>query len=118
LRRNPDLKWRQSPTSLAELTVKQANILASAARLVKPGGRLVYATCSLLDEENRAIVDAFVAAHGDFEIEPVTEILAKQGVTLGAGSDAGGMLELWTHRSGTDGFFAAVLKRREAAAAA
>jgi 16S rRNA (cytosine967-C5)-methyltransferase len=63
LRRNPDLKWRQSPEALAELTVKQAAILASAARLVKPGGRLVYATCSLLPEENEAIVAAFLAAN-------------------------------------------------------
>ncbi len=61
LRRNPDLKWRQSPQSVDELRVKQAAILASASRLVKPGGRLVYATCSLLQSENEAIADAFSA---------------------------------------------------------
>jgi 16S rRNA (cytosine967-C5)-methyltransferase len=66
LRRNPDLKWRQSPQSVAELTVKQAAILAAAARLLRPGGRLVYATCSILAEENEDIVDAFLAAHAEF----------------------------------------------------
>ena len=62
LRRNPDLKWRQTPADVAELAAKQARILAAAATLVKPGGRLVYATCSVLPEENDAIVDAFLAA--------------------------------------------------------
>ena len=62
LRRNPDLKFRQSPQSVAELVVKQAAILRAAARLLKPGGRLVYATCSLLAEENQDIVAAFLAA--------------------------------------------------------
>ena len=67
LRRNPDLKWRQTPQALEEMTVKQAAILASAARLLKPGGRLVYATCSILPQENEAIAEAFSAAHADFE---------------------------------------------------
>ena len=62
LRRNPDLKWRQPESALAELAAKQQSILAAAATLVKPGGRLVYATCSVLPEENEAIVDAFLAA--------------------------------------------------------
>jgi 16S rRNA (cytosine967-C5)-methyltransferase len=115
LRRNPDLKWRQSLASVAELAAKQASILASASRLVKPGGRLVYATCSLLGEENQAIVDAFVATHADFELESATEILTQQGVKLGKSVDANAMLELWPHRTGTDGFFAAVLRRRAAA---
>ncbi|REM33846.1 SAM-dependent methyltransferase, partial [Mycobacterium tuberculosis] len=66
LRRNPDLKWRQSPKSVEELTVKQAAILQSAARLVKSGGRLVYATCSVLPEENEAIAEAFSTANPDF----------------------------------------------------
>jgi 16S rRNA (cytosine967-C5)-methyltransferase len=116
LRRNPDLKWRQTPETVAELTAKQAAILVAAARLVKPGGRLVYATCSLLDEENQAIVDAFVGAHAEFEIESATEILARQGVAFGSSVDARGSLELWPHRTGTDGFFAAVLRRRAAPA--
>ena len=66
LRRNPDLKWRQSPQAVVELGVKQRAILDSAARLLKPGGRLVYATCSLLRDENEAVAAAFSAAHADF----------------------------------------------------
>ena len=67
LRRNPDLKWRQGPQAVQELAAKQARILEAAARLVKAGGRLVYATCSLLREENEAIADSFAAAHPEFE---------------------------------------------------
>jgi 16S rRNA (cytosine967-C5)-methyltransferase len=66
LRRNPDLKWRQSPKSVQELVAKQTAILQSAARLLKPGGRLVYATCSVLPQENEAIAEAFTAANPDF----------------------------------------------------
>ena len=68
LRRNPDLKWRQNPKAIEELTAKQTAILQSAARLVKPGGRLVYATCSILREENEAIAEAFSAANPDFTL--------------------------------------------------
>ncbi|HTJ94619.1 MAG TPA: RsmB/NOP family class I SAM-dependent RNA methyltransferase, partial [Pararobbsia sp.] len=107
LRRNPDLKWRQSPASLDELTPKQASILANAARLVKPGGRLVYATCSILEVENEAIVSAFLEAHPDFAIVPVSKVLADQKIAL----DMGDYLSLWPHVHGTDGFFAAVLER-------
>jgi 16S rRNA (cytosine967-C5)-methyltransferase len=108
LRRNPDLKWRQSPESVAELTVKQAAILASAARLLKGGGRLVYATCSLLPEENAEIVDAFLAAHPNFVRRPAAEVLASQGITLEL---PGPDLQLLPHVHGTDGFYAAVLER-------
>jgi 16S rRNA (cytosine967-C5)-methyltransferase len=113
LRRNPDLKWRQTPASVAELAVKQAAILASAARLVKPGGRLVYATCSLLEAENEVIARAFTAEHGvDFEAVPVLAALEKSHV---GGADSlvrGDFLRLWPHRHGTDGFFAAMWTRR------
>jgi 16S rRNA (cytosine967-C5)-methyltransferase len=108
LRRNPDLKWRQSPDSVAELVVKQAAILAAAASLLKPGGRLVYATCSLLPEENAQIVDAFLAAHPAFVRRPATDVLAAQGIALEL---AGPDLQLLPHVHGTDGFFAAVLER-------
>jgi 16S rRNA (cytosine967-C5)-methyltransferase len=107
LRRNPDLKWRQSATSVRELTAKQGAILAAAARLVKRGGRLVYATCSLLAEENDVIADAFLAAHPDFAPEGVGEILRAQQIPL----DTGPRLELWPDLQGTDGFFAAVFTR-------
>jgi len=108
LRRNPDLKWRQTPDSVVELTAKQASILAAAAKLLKPGGRLVYATCSLLPEENAAIVDAFLAGHDGFARQSAGELLAAQGLAVPL---AGGDLQLWPHRHHTDGFYAAVLER-------
>ena len=109
LRRNPDLKFRQSVASVAELTRKQAAILRAAAKLLKPGGRLVYATCSLLREENEAIVEAFLA-EGGFELEPVGGLLAQQRIAL----ETGDMLKLSPATHGTDGFFAAVMTRRPA----
>lgn len=108
LRRNPDLKWRQTPASVTELTAKQAAILASASRLVKAGGRLVYATCSLLPEENEAVVTAFLAGHPDFVLVPTGSVMAEQGVDLAMGD----YLRLDPRTHGTDGFFAAVLARR------
>jgi 16S rRNA (cytosine967-C5)-methyltransferase len=113
LRRNPDLKWRQSPQSVQEMTVKQAAILQSAARLLKPGGRLVYATCSLLPQENEDIAQAFSLANSEFSPLPAAEILSNLKVdsasTLCNGGDGGGMfLRLWPHRHRTDGFFAAI----------
>ncbi len=113
LRRNPDLKWRQTPASIVELTEKQASILASASKLVKPGGRLVYATCSLLRDENHDVVNGFLATHPEFEIESATQILKQQGVIAGPKLDDNVMLELWPQRTGTDGFFAAVFKKRQ-----
>ena len=107
LRRNPDLKARQTLSGMRELTVKQRAILNSAATLVKPGGRLVYATCSLLAEENEDIIDAFLADHPDFKIIDAQEALAKQHIDI----DCGKMLSLTPLRHGTDGFFAAVLER-------
>ncbi|MDP1293827.1 16S rRNA (cytosine(967)-C(5))-methyltransferase, partial [Klebsiella variicola] len=77
LRRNPDRKWRQSPQAVAELQAKQRAILTSAARLVKPGGRLVYATRSLLDAENEAIAAEFAAAHAEFQPLDAAEALGK-----------------------------------------
>jgi 16S rRNA (cytosine967-C5)-methyltransferase len=108
LRRNPDLKSRQSEQGLAELNAKQRSILDAAASLLKPGGRLVYGTCSLLREENEAIVEAFLLAHPDFRVVPVKEVLDRVGVKL---SDAGPYLHLYPHVHHTDGFFAAVLER-------
>ena len=108
LRRNPDLKWRQSPESVEELKMKQGSILKAAASLVKPGGRLVYATCSLLDDENRNIVDAFLAAHPQFALKPASTALNEQRIAWPACD----YLQLQPHVHGTDGFFAAVLERR------
>ena len=107
LRRNPDLKWRQTEDGLAELNEKQASILNSAATLVKAGGRLVYATCSLLREENETIVEAFLAAHPEFKLVPAGEILKAQQVPL----DMADYLRLDPAQHGTDAFFAAVMER-------
>jgi 16S rRNA (cytosine967-C5)-methyltransferase len=113
LRRNPDLKWRQSPKAVKELQVKQAAILDSAARLLKPGGRLVYATCSLLAAENEGVADAFTAAHSDdFVVLPAQEALAAAHVEGAEGLVSGAYLRLWPHVHQTDGFFAAVWQRR------
>jgi 16S rRNA (cytosine967-C5)-methyltransferase len=120
LRRNPDLKWRQKPSDLAELHVKQAAILQSAARLLKPGGRLVYATCSVLPEENEAIAKAFSEANKDFtalECGPLLTQLKVEGAdSLCSGpADAPALyLRLWPHRHTTDGFFAAVWQKNAA----
>ncbi|MDQ6679435.1 MAG: RsmB/NOP family class I SAM-dependent RNA methyltransferase [Pseudomonadota bacterium] len=112
LRRNPDLKWRQSPQSIAEMRVKQAAILANAARLVKPGGRLVYATCSLLGVENEEVAAEFSAAHADFEPLPAAEALATAHVAEAGSLVSGDFMRLWPHRHRTDGFFGAVWTRR------
>ncbi|MEY4438802.1 MAG: hypothetical protein RIQ36_266 [Pseudomonadota bacterium] len=110
LRRNPDLKWRQSPKAVQELTEKQTSILASAARMVKSGGRLVYATCSVLPEENEAIAQAFSAAHPNFVPLSVAETLTELKVLNAASlcTTDGMYLRLWPHLHATDGFFAAV----------
>ena len=107
LRRNPDLKWRQSPEAVVELTQKQTGILEAAARLVKAGGRLVYATCSLLTAENEDIVTAFLAVHPEFHLLPAGGILSAQHIDLKMGN----YLRLDTAKHGTDGFFAAVMER-------
>ena len=107
LRRNPDLKFRQSLQSVAELTQKQTNILAAASKLLKNGGRLVYATCSLLHEENQGIVEAFLSTHPEFKLLPAGEVLTQQKVPL----EMGDYLQLLPQKHGTDGFFAAVMER-------
>jgi 16S rRNA (cytosine967-C5)-methyltransferase len=138
LRRNPDLKWRiekmgpghkpgspgsEALAAITEMAALQVAILRSAARLVKPGGRLVYATCSLLPEENEAVASAFNSSNPDFEPLPVARILAQ--LKAGPGpeqdaepatslySDSGQLyLRLWPHRHQTDGFFSAVWTKK------
>lgn len=107
LRRNPDLKWRQSPESINELQKKQIVILTAAAKLLKPGGRLVYATCSLLPEENQQVIERFLADHSQFSIFNCGELLAQQKINL---PDTGEFLQLSPLYHNTDGFFAAVLE--------
>lgn len=99
-RRNPDMRWRTFGPSLEELTGIQAEILERVAALVKEGGKLVYATCSLLPDENENQVETFLKNHPEFEIEPVDETLGNP------------YLRLTPHRHNTDGFFTAVLLRK------
>ena len=117
LRRNPDLKWRQDARAVEEMAVKQTAILDSAARLVKSGGRLVYATCSVLPQENEAIAQAFSDAHPDYVALSagalLTELKVAQAASLCSGGEDGAQyLRLWPHRHATDGFFAAIWQRR------
>jgi 16S rRNA (cytosine967-C5)-methyltransferase len=107
LRRNPDLKWRQTEAGIAELAAKQGRILTAAAALVKPGGRVVYATCSFVRAENQDVVAAFLAAHPQFTLLPASQVLAQTRIPL----DTGDFLQLYPHRHGCDGFFAAILER-------
>ncbi len=110
VRRNPDLKWRQTQEDVTAANVLQKNILARAAKLVKAGGRVIYATCSLLQEENEAVAEDFLSKHPDFVLVPANEILAQQQITL----DTGKYLNLLPHTHGTDGFFAAVFEKKTA----
>ena len=103
LRRNPDLKWRHGPDAIAELGAKQRAILKAAARLVKPGGRLVYATCSILQEENDAVADDFLRENAEFRPFSCAEAFAAGRIAL----DTGERLRLSPHLQGMDGFFAA-----------
>ncbi len=110
-RRNPDARWRASPEGLAELVALQGRILDSAARLVCPGGRLVYATCSILPEENRARVDDFLARHADYRILPVAEAWPEAAGLVPADLAAMETVSLTPGRHGTDGFFVAAMER-------
>jgi 16S rRNA (cytosine967-C5)-methyltransferase len=109
-RRNPDAKWRPRPEDLADLVGRQHQILRSAARLVRPGGRLVYVTCSLLREENDAQADTFLAEAPDFVLVPAVRAWEE---AIGGASPAGDRyLFLTPARHGTDGFFVAMFERR------
>jgi 16S rRNA (cytosine967-C5)-methyltransferase len=101
-RRNPDARTRLTETDLAELTVKQADILDQAQKLVKPGGKLIYATCSLLNDENEAQLEAFLSRTPAFKQVPLEAPEALRGALT---------LRLTPKVHGTDGFFAAVLAR-------
>jgi 16S rRNA (cytosine967-C5)-methyltransferase len=112
LRRNPDLKWRFDENELARVNAVQTNVLRAAARLAKPGGRLVYATCSLLATENQAVVESFLAEHPDYFIVPASEVLRPQGIVIDHAERFAPWFVMLPHLHGTDGFFAAVLERR------
>ncbi|WGG51592.1 RsmB/NOP family class I SAM-dependent RNA methyltransferase [Rugamonas sp. DEMB1] len=108
LRRNPDVKWRQQPQAIVEMQAKQIGILDGAARLLKGGGRLVYATCSFLKQENEEVAEQFLANHPDFDLVPMSKVLAEQKIEL----EMGDYLKLLPHKHQTDGFFAAVFERK------
>jgi 16S rRNA (cytosine967-C5)-methyltransferase len=117
LRRNPDLKWRQSLQAVEEMSVKQTAILDSAAKLLKSGGRLVYATCSLLSQENEVIAQAFSQMHPDFAALSVQTLLTDLKVPEASslcsfGEEGATYLRLWPHVHHTDGFFAAVWQKK------
>jgi 16S rRNA (cytosine967-C5)-methyltransferase len=118
-RRNPDARWRLDALSLSDHVARQKDILASAARLVKPSGRLVYATCSILCEENEDVVEAFLGGHVEFATLPVGDIWAETVALMEDGAGFGGMKEKgeWLHlspaRHGCDGFFVAIMERRK-----
>ncbi len=118
-RRNPDGRWTLRPTDLEELLPKQAAILDAASKLVRPGGGLVYATCSVLPAENERQVEAFLQRHPDFEAVPIGTLWRD---TLPTEPPADLLdapyLRLSPARHGTDGFFAATLVRKETAAGA
>ncbi len=107
-RRNPDMRWRTYGPSLAELLIVQQEILEKVAQTVKTGGRLVYATCSLLPEENEMQIEAFLAKHPEYILSPLTDIWPEDCTPPCEGS----YMRLTPHRHSTDGFFAAILIRQ------
>jgi 16S rRNA (cytosine967-C5)-methyltransferase len=107
VRRNPEVKWRRRPEELAASAARQRAILAAAATMVRGGGRLVYATCSLEPEENDDVVRAFLESRPDFAIDPPASFAPALA--------ADGVLRCLPHRHGTDGFTAVRFRRRDAA---
>jgi len=108
LRRNPEARWRLSPKTVEAYPTAQLALLVAYAPLVAPGGRLVYATCSVLREENDQVVERFLRERPDFALMPLKEIWGKErAARLGDGS----FLRLWPHVHDNDGFFAAALRR-------
>jgi 16S rRNA (cytosine967-C5)-methyltransferase len=119
-RRNPDAKLRYGPDEIAEITALQGRILDKASRIVAPGGRLIYVTCSVLREENETAVETFMAAHDDFTIVPIGEVWAETVAAQGGAATCpaeGDFLRLSPDLHDTDGFFVAVLERAPAPAA-
>ena len=108
LRRRPWSRWTLASRQLQELPALQDELLRRSAPQVRPGGRLVYATCSIFEEENQAVVDRFLAAHPEWRLSPASETLGSERAEL---IGDGRVLMLYPHLHGTDGFFAAVLTR-------
>jgi 16S rRNA (cytosine967-C5)-methyltransferase len=112
-RRNPNARWKLTPARLDQLIAEQRRILAAAAPLVKPGGRLIYVTCSVLDEENKEQADLFLDSQPQFRALPVTDVWREAigGTAPEAVSGASTYLSLTPARNGTDGFFVAIFEK-------
>ena len=111
-RRNPNARWKLTPERLDQLIAEQRRILATAAALVKPGGRLIYVTCSVLNEENKAQADLFLDGQPQFHALPIADVW--KATIGGTAPDTGTYLSLTPHRNGTDGFFVAVFEKTAA----
>lgn len=110
LRRKPEIKWKREPGDLPELVRLQTDILENAAELVKPGGVLVYGTCTTEPEENEGVVRAFLERHPEFAVESAASVLPESAPVRDIVTDEG-FLRTWPHRHGADGAFAARLRR-------
>jgi 16S rRNA (cytosine967-C5)-methyltransferase len=110
LRRTPELRWRHTPESIKAYPPRQRAILEAWAPRLKPGGRLVYGTCTIHPDENESVVRQFVEAHPEFHVVPVSSALPPS-LAGGRLADGQGFLRVWPHRHGTEAFFAAVLER-------
>lgn len=110
LRRNPGNKWKVTPQFVEHISAQQYRLLEQWSAAVRPGGRLVYATCTLLKKENEAIVEPFLSKHTEFALVPVREVFGRWGLAELLTND---YLHLYPHRNGTDGFFAAVMRRTD-----
>lgn len=106
LRRNPEIRWRISPDDIQDLCGRQKQLLFNAARVVKPGGRLIYSTCSVEPDENEQVVQAFLENQKTFRLGQLG--LDSSLITLS------GAARTWPHRQGTDGFFICALERIDA----
>jgi 16S rRNA (cytosine967-C5)-methyltransferase len=108
LRQHPEIRWRRTPRDVRDLSMLQRRLLEVGADYVAPGGALVYATCTIARAENAAVIEEFLAAHGDFALDDPRPHLPAAAHAL---IDAGGALRTFPHRDGLDGFFAMRLKR-------
>lgn len=108
IRRNPGMKWTVYPEMIDELQIKQKMILSNYAQCVAVNGILVYATCSLMEEENEAIVESFLSLHPEFSLVDPKTVLARYGLDILSNNR---YFQLLPHHNGTDGFFAAIMKR-------
>ena len=109
-RRNPAAKWRLTPEKLDDLVELQRQILTQTASLVAPGGRLIYATCSVLPQENIQQIDWFLEQNSEFTTLPIADIWRQ---TIGTNCPVEGVyLEITPARHGTDGFFSAILEKK------